>query len=249
MRPDRKPLGLALVIGVVALALLAVLQTPGLAAAAPDAGHGESHGREIAPALHPVPVAVSAWPPALILILGAVLLPLIPVRALRAALAVALPAVALWVIWGLPDGARLVVPFAGYDLHVLQADRLSLIFGKIFALVGVIAGIYAFHTGDRRQQVAALLYNAGALGVTFAGDYFTLYGFWELMAVSSTILIWARDSEDSQRAGRRYILVHLAGGAVLLFGIFLHVQGTGSILIERFAPGPTIRNRPLEWLS
>jgi multicomponent Na+:H+ antiporter subunit D len=199
--------------------------------------HGDGHGREIAPPLQPQPVAVGTWPPALILVLGALVLPVVPGRVLRGLLAIALPASALYVIWGLPDGARLVVPFAGYDLHVLHADRLSLVFGKIFALVGVIAGVYAFHAGDRRQQVAALLYNAGALGVTFAGDYFTLYAFWELMAVSSTILIWARGRQDSQRAGQRYILVHLAGGAVLLFGIFLHVHSSGSILIERFAPG------------
>jgi multicomponent Na+:H+ antiporter subunit D len=243
MRPERKRLGLGL-----ALATVAVLMLGAAALAAPEAdqahgAHGDGadghhgHGRVIAPALHPEPVASPTWPPALILVIGAAVLPLIPGRPLRATLAVALPASALWVIWGLPDGAQLVVPFAGHDLHVLQADRLSLVFGKIFALVGVIAGIYAFHVGDRRQQVASLLYNAGALGVTFAGDYFTLYAFWELMAVSSTLLIWARDRQDSQRAGRRYILVHLAGGAILLFGIFLHVHGTGSILIERFAPG------------
>ena len=267
MRPDRKLLALALMMVVVLAASLAAWHGPGLASPAdpgraPDhdqpadhgqpAGHGDQgvqtghgsteahhddHGRQIAPTLQPAPVTVSSWPPALILVLGAVILPLVPGRRLRALLAIGLPAYALTVIWGLPDGARLVVPFAGYDLHVLHADRLSLVFGKIFALVGVIAGVYAFHVGDRRQQVAALLYNAGALGVTFAGDYFTLYAFWELMAVSSTILIWARDRRDSQRAGRRYILVHLVGGAVLLFGIFLHVHGSGSILIERFAPG------------
>ncbi|MBD3219939.1 Na(+)/H(+) antiporter subunit D [bacterium] len=229
--------------------MLVAWQVPGLAAAAPQddhGGHGEHaaggdhgghHGRVIAPPLHPDPVPVKTWPPALILIVGAVLLPLVPVRPLRALIAIGLPAYALTVIWGLPDGARLVVPIAGHELHVLEADRLSLVFGKIFALVGVIAGVYAFHNGDRRQQVASLLYNAGALGVTFAGDYFTLYAFWELMAVSSVILIWARDRADSQRAGRRYILVHLVGGAVLLFGIFLHVQSSGSILIDRFAPG------------
>ncbi len=263
MLPERRRLAVALALGVVALTILAVVTGPGQAPAAASAvaatapggpaghgeeaaghgdeaaghGHGGGHGREIAPTLDPDPVPVDTWPPALILVVGALVLPVVPGRTLRGLLAVALPAYALFLIWNLPDGARLVVPFAGYDLHVLQADRLSLVFGKIFALVGVIAGIYALHAGDRRQQVAALLYNAGALGVTFAGDYFTLYAFWELMAVSSTILIWARGRQESQRAGQRYILVHLAGGAVLLFGIFLHVHTSGSILIERFAPG------------
>ena len=155
----------------------------------------------------------------------------------RAAAAIGAPMFALWYIWGLPDGTRVTLHFLNLDLTVLRADRLSLVFGKIFSLVGIIAGTYAWHINDRRQQVAALLYNAGALGVTFAGDFFTLYTFWELMAVSSVILIWARDRAESQAAGNRYILVHLTGGAVLLAGILLYQHATGSILFERFAPG------------
>ncbi|MFC1572602.1 Na(+)/H(+) antiporter subunit D [Candidatus Eisenbacteria bacterium] len=202
-------------------------------------GHEDAHGahvREIAPVLTPDTVPSTAWPPALFLVLGAVLIPFFP-RALRSILSVALPAFTLWYIWTIPDGTSVVIPFAGYQLEVLHADRLSLIFGKIFALVGMIASIYAWHNGERKQQIAALLYNAGALGVTFAGDYFTLYAFWELMAVASTILIWARGKPESQRAGNRYLLVHLAGGAVLLGGILLNLGDTGSIAIARFLPG------------
>jgi multicomponent Na+:H+ antiporter subunit D len=51
------------------------------------------------------------------------------------------------------------------------------------------------------QQVAALLYGAGALGVTFAGDFLTLLVFWELMAVASAWLIFARRRPESTRAG------------------------------------------------
>ena len=112
-----------------------------------------------------------------------------------------------------------------------------MIFGKIFSLIGVIAGVYAWHNPDRKQQVSALLYNAGAVGVTFAGDYATLYAFWELMAITSVILIWSRKRESSARAGNRYILVHLFGGALLLGGILLHYHGSGSLDVARFAPG------------
>ncbi len=198
--------------------------------------HG-AHGREVAPLLTPTTIPSGILPPALILVLGAILVPFVP-RIARSFLAVALPALTLWYIWTqVPDGCLVVWRFLNYDLHVLRADRLSLIFGKIFTLVGAIAGIYAWHNGERRQQVAALLYNAGAVGVTFSGDYFTLYAFWELMAISSTLLIWARRRPESARAGGRYILVHLTGGAVLLGGILLQYHHTGSFLIERFAPG------------
>ena len=184
--------------------------------------------------------AVSLWgkvqTPALILVLGALLVMVSP-RRLRPALTVLLPAAALWYVFGMADGTMVHWSFAGMDLTVVRADRLSLIFGKIFSLVGVLAAIFAWHIDDRRQQVAALLYNAGSLGVTFAGDYFTLYAFWELMAVASVLLIWARDRKDSQAAGKRYILVHLTGGAVLLAGILLHMHGTGSIAFDRILPG------------
>ncbi len=45
---------------------------------------------------------------------------------------------------------------------------------------------------DARQQVAALVYAGAALGAVFAGDLLTLFVFWELTAVSSVLLVWAR---------------------------------------------------------
>ncbi|HKK69929.1 MAG TPA: Na(+)/H(+) antiporter subunit D [Candidatus Krumholzibacteria bacterium] len=205
-------------------------------AATEGGGHGGEHGRILAPVLHPDTFATDSWPPAAILVIGGVGILLLPSR-IRGYAAVILSAITLWYVWNLPDGARLVVGVGGQDLTLLRVDRLSLVFGKIFSLIGIIAGIYALHQRDTRQQVAALLYNAGALGVTFAGDYLTLYVFWELMAVSSVVLIWARRNPESEAAGRRYILVHLVGGAVLLGGVLLHLDATGSIAFERFAPG------------
>ena len=205
-------------------------------AAEESAGHGEEYGRTLAPVLHPELLEVTTWPPAAILVIGALVLVVLPAR-LRGVAAVLLPAIALWQIWGLPDGARLTVEVGGQQLTLLRVDRLALVFGKIFSLIGIVAGIYALHQRDARQQIAAVLYNAAALGVTFAGDYLTLYVFWELMAVSSVVLIWARQTPASEAAGRRYILVHLFGGAILLGGVLMHLGATGSIAFERFAPG------------
>jgi multicomponent Na+:H+ antiporter subunit D len=208
-----------------------------VATAATGSGeHGGEYERTLAPVLQPESLATDSWPPAAFLVIGGVGILLLPSR-IRGYAAVLLSAFTLWYVWNLPDGARLVVGIGGQDLTLMRVDRLSLVFGKIFVLIGVIAGIYALHQRDTRQQVAALLYNAGALGVTFAGDYLTLYVFWELMAVSSVLLIWARRDPESDAAGRRYILVHLVGGAVLLGGVLMHFDATGSLAFERFAPG------------
>jgi len=219
----------------IALALGLLVASAVALAATEEGGHGAT---AIAHFEFPAQVpADGAYPPALILVAGAVLIAFLP-KVLRSVAAVLLPAYALYYVFTqIEPGMLLQVGYMDLELTPLRVDRLSQIFGMIFSTVGVIGGIYAFHNGDRRQQVAALLYNAGALGVTFAGDYFTLYAFWELMAIASTLLIWTRDREDSQAAGKRYVLVHLTGGSLLLAGIMIHYGDTGSLAFEHFVPG------------
>jgi multicomponent Na+:H+ antiporter subunit D len=173
---------------------------------------------------------IAELPPALILVLGAVLLPWLP-RGARPVATVLAPLLALAHLAGLPAGAFATVSFAGFDLVLLSVDRFNFVFGTIFLLIGAIASVYAWHVRDLGQQVASQLYAAGALGVTFAGDFLTLLIFWEVMAVASAWLIFARRRPESTAAGFRYLLVHLAGGTALLAGILLHYGATGSLLL------------------
>src|SRR5690606_1529153 len=98
--------------------------------------------------------------------------------------------------------------------------------------IAVVGGIFAYHISDKTQQISALVYAGGALGVTFAGDWLSLFVFWEIMAVSSTFLIWAQKDQDSGDVGLRYLLVHIFGGGLLFAGILLHIAASGSILIN-----------------
>ncbi|MCB1139797.1 MAG: Na(+)/H(+) antiporter subunit D [Leptospiraceae bacterium] len=171
--------------------------------------------------------------PALLLLLGAMLMGVLP-RLIRGWAFLLFPALSLVFLWTLPDGYSFRIPFAGYDLVLFQLDALSRIFGTIFSIVGIVGGIYALHNQDRTQQINALLYAAGALGVTLAGDYFTLFIYWELMAVSSTYLIWARRNRESDAAGMRYLMMHFMGGGILFAGILLHISETGSTSLSAF---------------
>lgn len=175
------------------------------------------------------------FPPFAYMIIGAILLPIIPKRFRSSAFLLA-PIFSLIVVWTSPEGIVLTAPFADYNLILANVDSLSRIFGTIFSLIAIIGGIYAFNLKDVGQQVAALLYAGGALGVTFAGDYFTLFIFWELMAIASTYLIWARRTKESENAGMRYVIVHLFGGGLLFAGILLHISSGGSLLLENILP-------------
>lgn len=173
--------------------------------------------------------------PAFIVIAGAFILPLISEK-VRPAAFLLFPVTALAGIWMMPEDYSLHIAFTNYELVPVQADSLSKIFGTIFALITVIGGVYAYHLKDLGQQSSALVYAGSALGVAFAGDFFTLIVFWELMAFSSSYLIWARRTKTAQHSGMRYLIVHALGGGILLSGILIHLNETGSILIMSF-PG------------
>lgn len=175
-------------------------------------------------------------PPALLLVAGAAVVALVP-RAARCAITVLLPLLTLaYAATALPAGTTVSHPFMSYTLEVVRSDRLALLFAGIFCVTSALAALYAWHENDVTQQVTSLLYTAGALGVTFAGDLLTLYVFWELMAVTAAVLVWCGGTRAANRAGTRYLLFHLAGGAVLLAGIVLHVQASGSLRFDAFAP-------------
>ena len=173
--------------------------------------------------------------PAFIMIAGALFLTVLPVR-YRSSGFLGVALVSLVVTAFLPVQVSSVFEFMGQSITLLRVDPLSRLFGIIMSLITLIGGIYAFHLKDPGQQIAALLYAGGALGVIFVGDLLSLSFFWELMAISSVILIWARRSPESDSAGWRYLMVHIFGGAVLLGGIIVYVQEEGSISFTAFSP-------------
>ncbi len=74
----------------------------------------------------------------------------------------------------------------------------------------------------------------------FAGDFLVLFLFWEIMAFSSVFLVWFRGRPESVQAGFRYLMVHGAGGMVLLAGIALLYHATGDLgfhLLDVTRPG------------
>lgn len=169
--------------------------------------------------------------PAGVMLAGAALLPLVPARARRGWLLL-VPALAFVRTLGLEPGTYGEVRFLDWTLTFGRVDRLSLVFGYIMTLMAVLATLYGLHVRRVGEHVAAWVYVGGSLGAIYAGDWLTLFVFWELMALSSVFLIWYRGRPESLAAGYRYLLVHMAGGVVLLAGIVLHYHATRSLAFE-----------------
>ena len=146
-----------------------------------------------------------------------------------------LHSIALGTTWGLE--------VFDYQLAPFELDRLSLLFGYLFHLATFIAVVFSLHVKDTLQHVAGLLYAGSALGAIFAGDFLTLFVFWELMAVSSVFLIFASRTRRALRAGFRYVMFQVLSGVMLLAGALIQVSETGSLAFE-----PMQLNGPAAWL-
>ena len=173
----------------------------------------------------------------MLFILGAVLIPLLKGRTKQIYLLV-IPVLAFLDILQLEAGTSWVYHFLGYELIFCQVDRLSLVVGYIFVIIGFLALLYSLHIEEDGQHVAAFLYVGSSLGVVFAGDYFSLFAFWEVMAVSSVFLVWYQKEKRSLDAGFRYLIMHIIGGCSLLAGIIIYVVNTGSIAVTHLGTSP-----------
>ena len=172
-----------------------------------------------------------SFPPGLVLILGAVLLPLLKGR-VRSAVLLVLPLLTLWLVTQVPDGKGPELSFLGFDLVPLKGDKLSRLFGFIFALMAFGGALYALRQERTTEFAAAFAYAGSAICVAFAGDLISLFIFWELMAIGSTLVIWCGGA-SARGAGLRYAAIHLLGGVLLMAGIAGEIAASGTVAFAK----------------
>ena len=168
--------------------------------------------------------------PALVMIVAGVVL--LFLRGLvRDVVALGMPFVVLVLVWMPPDAPVEGIQWLGFTLAPFRSDSLSRLFSTVFSLMVFGGSLYALRQENRREIAVAFLYAGAALGVVYAADLITLFVFWEVMAVCSTLIVWM-GGEGARAAGFRYIVVHLLGGVLLMAGIAGHVAETGSIAFD-----------------
>ena len=166
--------------------------------------------------------------PSAILLAGAVILPCLP-KAWRKIFLVLVPLLTFADVVSMQghNGVFGSLRFLDATMVFGRVDALSMVFAYIMSLMCIIGTVYGLHVENPLEQSAAWVYVAGSLGVIFCGDYLTLFLFWEIMAFSSVFLVWFRRRKDSLATGYRNLLVHTAGGLMLLAGIVLRYKATG----------------------
>lgn len=171
---------------------------------------------------------INSLPPGFIMMLGACLLPLLP-RKVQGWAALLLPVLSAIHLAMLPGDLLVTMTYFGETLTPIAVDRLSLIFGYVFHSAAFLSALYALHVRDPIQHFAGQLYAGAAIAAAFAGDFVTLFVYWELTAISSVFLLWATREAHAVKAGLRYLIVQVSSGVILLAGVILRYVETGSL--------------------
>jgi hydrogenase-4 component B len=120
---------------------------------------------------------------------------------------------------------------------LFRVDYLSFIFAFLvsFCWMGVLFYAVSYMTIEERPLryfSFALLTLGSCLGVVLTGDLLSLFLFFELMTFSSYVLVIGRMNREAFSAGLFTLYMGVAGGLVLLFGIFLLYSAAGTVELK-----------------
>ncbi|WP_135362670.1 Na(+)/H(+) antiporter subunit D [Halosimplex halophilum] len=183
-------------------------------------------------------------PPFLPVAVAALLLPFLG-RKLGHALGALASAAVVPYVWLTDAGTHWEVSLFGFRAVLYNVDEFSTLMGLIFGFIAAAAVVYSYYSeADSVQTAFALSYVAASLGAVFGGDWLSLIFFWELMAVTSTLLVWYYGGR-AVRAGFRYALLHGVGGTLLLGAVIWHYVEVGSFLFSAAEGGMAGEVAPL----
>jgi len=164
--------------------------------------------------------------PATALLVGGIAASILRGRFASIALVLA-PLFGLGYVATLEVGSSSSIHLFGYEILGVVVDQQAKLFGYLFHIAALVAGIYSFHLRDPWQVSMSLFYAATAVGVAFAGDMLSLFLWWEGLAITSVFQIWGRRTRQAEEAGFRYLFFHVSSGLLLLAGILIRYHEYG----------------------
>lgn len=132
-----------------------------------------------------------------------------------------------------PDLRWEAMRYTGTLSVLLKTDALSRLFTALVSVIWLIAGIYALsymeHEEHRERFFLFFLVTLGALtGLGFAGNYMTLYLFFEVMTLASMPMVLHSMTREAIGAAKKYLFYSIAGASMALVGFFLLVNLGGA---------------------
>ena len=137
----------------------------------------------------------------------------------------------------------------------LKLDGFRALYGTIAALMWMMTTIfskeYLHHYRNRNRYYLFTLMTCGAtMGVFLSADLFTTFIFFEIMSFTSYVMVIHDEKPGAMRAGETYVAVAVIGGMVMLMGLFLLQQLTGTLnMSELLGACEAVENRGRLYLA
>lgn len=136
-------------------------------------------------------------------------------------------------------GIYLELPFMpqfGFNL-TFKVDPICLTLIIFTGLIWFLTALYSrsyleIENNRRRYNIANCCCLAVTLGAFMAGDFFTLYIFYEGILLFLYLMVVHREDEKALSASKVYLYLGVATGLILLYGIFLLHYLTGTVEIK-----------------
>ena len=128
------------------------------------------------------------------------------------------------------------------DLGInFRVDAIGLLIALVTAFIWLLSCIYAtsymsVEHAQTRYYFFVLLTLSANLGVLLTKDFFSLFLFFELMAIFSYVLVVHEETREAMEAGYLYLFMCIIGGLALLGGIILMYIFTGTTEIAPISP-------------
>ena len=124
----------------------------------------------------------------------------------------------------------------GMGLH-FTLDGFRTLYGMIAAFMWFMSTLfskeYLSHYRNRNRYYLFLLVTLGATeGVFLSADFYTTFIFFEIMSLTSYVWVAHDEKKESLRAAGTYLAVAVIGGLVMLMGIFLLYDVTGTLFFD-----------------
>jgi len=122
-------------------------------------------------------------------------------------------------------------PFGG----CFEIDTLSIFMSGSVAVLGFLVAIYSISYMEKESRLTEFytlmtFMMAGMTGVVMAGDLFTLFVFWELMGLSSYVLVaFLKSRWGPIEAGFKYLVMSATAGAFLILSMSIIYGMTGTL--------------------
>lgn len=130
------------------------------------------------------------------------------------------------------------------ELHLLKVndfldiyfriDQLGRLFALLASLLWIMTSFYSFeymtHENRVRQFYTFFILTLGVtLGLSFSGNLFTLYIYYELLTLCTFPLVIHAASEEALTSGKKYMIYSFTGATLIVFGMMILYSVTGTM--------------------